>query len=261
MNLSWKPLAVAAFVCVFAVTSAIAEPDALQIARERKQRDSGWGASEARMEMTLQGRGAGSSSRSLRLRSLEAPNDGNRSVIIFDTPLDVKGTAVLTHSHIRGPDDQWLYLPSIKRVKRISSDNKSGAFMGSEFAFEDLSSYEVDKYAYQYLGEEKLGELHCYKLESQPLYEHSGYTRLVTWIDREHYRVHKIEYYDKKGSLLKTQTLSGFRQYAGKYWRADTVAMENHQTGKRTTLQTHDVQFGVALSQEDFTQNVLARVR
>jgi Outer membrane lipoprotein-sorting protein len=254
-------LAGAAFGCVLAVTGAIAAPDALQIARERKQHDSGWGASEARMEMTLHSRGARASSRSLRLRSLETSNDGNRSVIIFDTPLDVKGAAVLTHSHIQGPDDQWLYLPSIRRVKRISSDNKSGAFMGSEFAFEDLSSYEVEKYSYKYLGEEKLGELDCYKLESQPRYEHSGYTRLITWIDKDHYRVHKIEYYDKKGSLLKTQTLTGFRQHAGKYWRADTLAMENHQTGKRTILRTHDVQFGVALSQEDFTQNVLARVR
>jgi outer membrane lipoprotein-sorting protein len=238
-----------------------AKPDAMEIARERKLRDSGWNATEAELEMVLYNKSGDTTSRSLRIRTLEVRNDGNKSLIIFDTPYDVKGTAVLTYSHISGADDQWIFLPSIKRVKRISSNNKSGAFMGSEFAFEDLSSYEVEKYDYKYLGDEVLEGVPTFKLESYPRYEHSGYSKLITWLDQEHYRVHKIAYYDKKGALLKTQKITDFHQYADKYWRANTLLMENHQTGKSTRLNIKQYQFGVPYTESDFTQSVLTRIR
>ena len=238
-----------------------AAPTAIDIARERKLRDTGWGTTEAQVEMILHSKSGDTSSRSLRIKTLEVQKDGNKSVIVFDVPLDVKGSALLTYSHITGADDQWIFLPSVKRVKRISSSNKSGSFMGSEFAFEDLSSYEVEKYDYKYLGDEVLDGVEMFKLESYPLYEYSGYSKLITWIDRERYLAHKIEYYDKKGQLLKTQKLTGFRRYADKYWRADTLAMENHQTGKGTKLSVNKYQFGVAYAESDFTQSVLSRVR
>lgn len=166
-------------------------------------------------------------------------------MIIFEIPFDVKGTAVLMYSHITGSDDQWIFLPSIKRIKRISSDNKSGAFMGSEFAFEDLSSYEVEKYDYTYLGDDVLdgvATLNWNLIRATNIRD----SKLITWIDKEHYRAPKIEYYDKKGDLLKTQNITGFRRYADKYWRADTLVMENHQTGKSTKLSFSQYDFGVA---------------
>lgn len=243
------------------VEDAASATTALGIARERKSRDTGWQATEAELDMVLFDQSGDASMRSLRIRSLEVERDGNKSLIVFDVPFDVKGTAVLTHSHITGADDQWIFLPSIKRVKRISSNNKSGAFLGSEFAFEDLSSYEVEKYAYRYLGEEVLQGVPMYKLESTPRYEHSGYSKLITWLDQADYRPHQIEYYDRRGSLLKTQTFSGFRRYADRYWRADTLLMENHQTGKRTRLDVKHYEFGVAYRASDFVHSALNRAR
>ena len=85
----------------------------------------------------------------LSLRTLEVPDEsvGDKSLIIFDSPRDIKGTALLSYAKILDPDDQWLYLPALKRVKRISSVNKSGPFVGSEFAFEDFTALELNKYA------------------------------------------------------------------------------------------------------------------
>ncbi len=256
----WLPLGMLG-PCFTDVYAKEASPEGIDIARERKLKDSGWGTMESEMDMVLYSKSGDASSRSLRIRNLEVQNDGSKSMIIFEIPFDVKGTAVLTYSHITGSDDQWIFLPSIKRVKRISSDNKSGAFMGSEFAFEDLSSYEVEKYDYKYLGDDVLDGVDTFKLESYPRYEHSGYNKLITWIDKEHYRALKIEYYDKKGDLLKTQSITGFRRYEDKYWRADTLVMENHQAGKSTKLSVRQYDFGVAYTENDFSHSALNRIQ
>ncbi|HSJ48359.1 MAG TPA: outer membrane lipoprotein-sorting protein, partial [Gammaproteobacteria bacterium] len=111
------------------------EERGLAIAREADRRDQGWGDSSASMAMILRNSQGDESHRQVRVRNLEVEGDGDKTLTIFDEPLDVKGTALLTYSHKTGPDDQWLYLPSLARVKRISSRNKSGPFMGSEFAY------------------------------------------------------------------------------------------------------------------------------
>jgi outer membrane lipoprotein-sorting protein len=132
------------------------EERGLEIATQVQAQDDGFIDSQSAMTMTLINRSGKKSSRRIRSRVLEVPGDGDKSMSIFDEPADVKGTASLTHSHAVEADEQWLYLPALKRVKRISSKNKSGPFMGSEFAFEDISSQEVDKYSYKYLGDDAL---------------------------------------------------------------------------------------------------------
>lgn len=238
-----------------------AEDKGLEIAKMRKQKDTGWGDSQAEMVMILRNKSGQESKRDIRIKNLEVENDGDKGLTIFDRPRDVKGTAFLSFSHPLGNDDQWLYLPALKRVKRISSKNKSGPFMGSEFAYEDLSSFEIEKYSYKYLGEEPCGKLNCFKLENKPLYKHSGYTKMHVWIDDQEYRVHKSEYYDRKGSLLKTLTFKDYKQYKGKYWRADQFMMINHQTGKSTQLDWKNYRFSVGLTDKDFNKNTLKRAR
>ncbi|HCM05717.1 MAG TPA: outer membrane lipoprotein-sorting protein, partial [Oceanospirillales bacterium] len=130
----------------FSLEGLSAEQQGLAIAKERKARDLGWGDSTSSVIMTLRNAQGEESIREMRMKSLEVANDGDKGLTIFDTPKDVKGTAFLNFSHIEKSDDQWLYLPALKRVKRISSRNKSGPFMGSEFAYEDLSSFEIEKY-------------------------------------------------------------------------------------------------------------------
>lgn len=247
---------------LFAIVSASAEslnPAALM--KERKQNYSGWGSSEVAMEMTLLSAQGEKSVRKLRNRALEVDNDGDKSITIFDEPLDVSGVALLSHSHIVGADDQWLFLPSLKRTKRISSSNKSGSFMGSEFTFEDMSSFECEKYEGLNAREDMLDNKPVYVMEMKPTYADSGYTRLVTWLDREHKQPLQVEFYDHKSSLLKTLIVSDYRRYKNNAWRAHKLDMKNWQTGKGTQVKFTEFNFSVSLSDSDFNKNVFNQIR
>ena len=129
---------------------------------------------------------------------MQDENIGDRSLVVFDSPRDIKGTALLSHAQILDPDDQWLFLPALKRVKRISSTNKSGPFVGSEFAFEDFTATELNKYSYKWLRSEACGEMTCDVVERYPRYENSGYTKQIAWIDQSVYQVRQLDFYDRK---------------------------------------------------------------
>ncbi len=237
------------------------EEKGLAIAVEADRRDSGWGDMQGELEMILRNRNGDESRRQLRSRSLEVKGDGDKTLIIFDAPPDVKGTAFLSYTHATRPDDQWLYLPALKRVKRISSANKSGPFMGSEFAYEDIASQEVEKYRYKYLRDEVLDGRPVFVIERYPRYRNSGYTRQVAWIDQETYRPAKVEFYDRKNALLKTLTYHDYKLHLGRYWRAHRMEMVNHQTGKSTTLLWKNIRFRTGLTARDFDRNALKRAR
>ncbi len=237
------------------------EERGLEIAVEADRRDTGFGDSTAELRMILRNRHGEESERSLRSKILEQEDDGDKSLAIFDEPADVAGTALLTFSHKTGDDDQWLYLPALARVKRISSSNKSGPFVGSEFAYEDISSQEVEEYTYKFLREEELDGQSTFVIERYPVDPKSGYTRQVVWLDTAEYRVLKVDFYDRKDALLKTLTQTGYQQYLDRYWRPDRMEMVNHQTGKSTTLEWSDYVFQSGLEESDFDRASLARAR
>ncbi|MDX2456508.1 MAG: outer membrane lipoprotein-sorting protein, partial [Gammaproteobacteria bacterium] len=140
----------------FTLLAETPEEKGLAIAQEADRRDSGFRNYTNDVQMILKNKQGQESVREIRSRTLEVDDDGDKSMTIFDQPRDIKGTALLSFTHKTGPDDQWLYLPALKRVKRIASDNKSGPFMGSEFAFEDITSQEVDKYTYKFIRDDTL---------------------------------------------------------------------------------------------------------
>jgi outer membrane lipoprotein-sorting protein len=234
-----------------------------EIAEEADRRDLGWKDNANVMRMILRNRNGDASTRELRRQALETYEEGSgdKSLITFDAPRDVAGTSLLSHTKILAPDEQWLFLPALKRVKRISSANKSGPFVGSEFAYEDLVSQEVRKYDYRFVREEMLGGLATFVVERYPLYKNSGYTKQVVWWDQDEYRIQRIDFYDRKGSLLKTLTYHDYRQYLGKYWRPDRMTMENHQNGKSTDLEFLEWTFANGLAAGEFTPSRLRRTR
>jgi outer membrane lipoprotein-sorting protein len=234
----------------------------LAIAIEADRRNSGYGDSTADMLMILRNKHGQESRREMRYRVLEVQNDGDMSLTIFDSPKDVKGTAFLNYTHKVGDDDQWLYLPALKRVKRISSSNKSGSFMGSEFAYEDIASQEIEKYTYRWLRDEMYNNLECFVVERYPVdKKNSGYSRQVAWLDKDQYRTWKVEYYDRKNAHLKTLTISGHQKYNERFWRPDLMFMVNHQTGKSTELNFSNYRFNAGLSPDDFNKNSLMRTK
>ena len=132
--------------------------------------------------------------------------------------------------------------------------------MGSEFAFEDFTALELNKYDYVWLREESVDGLPMDVVERKPLYENSGYSRQVTWVDKDVHQVRKVEFYDRRGDLLKTLTLTDYREY-GDVWRSHRMEMVNHQTGKSTDLLYGDYAFDVGLRDGDFVKGRLARLR
>ena len=246
-----------------AAQSATPEEKGYEIAARSDRSDRGFGDSQVDLKMILRNAAGAEATRTLEIRTLEIPDEdlGDKTLIVFERPRDIDGTALLSPAKILDADDQWLFLPALKRVKRISSVNKSGPFVGSEFAFGDFTALELNKYAYKFLRTEACGDLTCDVVERFPRYEHSGYTRQVSWVDQEVFQIRKVEFYDRRGDRLKTLTLEDYRVYDGKYWRAHKMVMVNHQTGKSTDLIYDDYTFSVGLNDKDFVKGALRRIR
>lgn len=240
-----------------------AEEKGYEIAARSDRSDRGFTDSKVLLTMTLRNKAGRESKRTLSIKTLEVADEnlGDRSLMTFDSPSDIEGTSLLSHAKILDPDDQWLYLPALKRVKRISSVNKSGPFVGSEFAFEDFTALELNKYSYKYLRSEPCGGMTCDVVERYPRYKHSGYTKQVSWIDQKEFQVRKVEFYDRRDELFKTLAIEDYREYEGGIWRPHTMFMVNHKSGKSTDLIYSTYTFKTGLDEKDFVKSVLARSR
>jgi hypothetical protein len=229
---------------------------------EKDRRESGYGDLQVQLEMVLRDRRGTESRRELSISQLEMPEDGDRLLVVFDTPKPIRGTALLSYSYRTDPDDQWLYLPATKRVKRIASQNKSGPFLSSEFAYEDMVLQDLEKFHYRLLARERCGEAPCYRVERRPLDPHSGYQRQEVLLDEATLRVERIDYFDRHGRPLKILHADEYQLFEDRFWKAGRMVMENLQTGKITELLWRDYRFGVGLTAErDFSTNSLMRAR
>jgi len=227
----------------------------------QEEMDQGYRDDKTSMDMTLINAAGQKSQRRMDRRTFEMEKDGDKTLMTFQHPRDIKGTGLLTFEHIQGDDDQWLYLPALKRVKRIASKNKSGSFVGSEFSYEDLSSNEPEKYNYKYLREDSYQGQPVWVVERYPKDPNSGYTKIVTWVNHSNYQTVKQEYFDRKGSPLKIQFNNHIQQYLGKFWRPNEIIMENLQTKKKTVLKFEDWEFQQDLKESFFTKRSLERQR
>lgn len=224
--------------------------------------DSGYVDMQVDLQMVLNSANGRSTLRELSIRQLEVPSDGDKLLVVFSTPKSVKGTALLSYAHKEGQDDQWLYLPAIKRVKKIASKNRSGPFLSSEFAFEDLTPQEVDKYEYELLDSQPCGAGRCYVLQRVAKDQYTGYSRQEQWLDQTHLLTQKIDYFDRRGDLLKSLQVSGYELFDEQHWRALNLMMTNHQSGKSTELTWSNYRFNTGLDADrDFSANSLRRVR
>jgi outer membrane lipoprotein-sorting protein len=199
--------------------------------------------------------------RHIKNLTFERPNSEDYSLIQFLNPPDVRGTGLLTYQNPAGDDQQWLYLPALKSVKRISSSNKSGAFMGSEFAYEDISGNTLDRFEYKFVGEEMYDGRDCYIVDRFPTYENSGYIKIKTWYDKESYLMLRNEFTDRKNSLLKVLTFHDWQKFKTGTWRASKMVMENLQTRKTSILLFKNRQHKTGLKESLFTTRNLERMQ
>jgi hypothetical protein len=206
--------------------------------------------------------------RDMRVKVLETEDDGDMSLMVFDSPRDVRGTGYLTHAHKQKSDDQWLYLPALNRIKRISSSSKSGSFMGTEFTFEDFPGQEIEKSSYKWLrdaiyrgetySDGTYKDLECYVIEKISKDKDSSNLKNIVWIDKTNLLYQKVDFYDGKRNLLKTLTYSDYKLYLKRFYRPRTMRMKNHQTGKRTIIHWRKYSFKTGLKKKDFYENALS---
>jgi hypothetical protein len=250
-------------VALLATTADAKTPEdrGIEIVRDLQARNAGYKDLGADVEMTLKDASGGEAKRRFHIKVMEQPDaqTAQLSLVVFDSPADVKGTALLSHAKLDGDDDQWLYVPSVGRVKRVASSSKSGAFLGSEFAYEDLTGGDARRYEWRYTETAPCGPLQCYALEGKPRDARSGYSKRVLHIDTTELRVQSVDFFDRTGARAKTLTYESYTKLKGRFWRAQTWTMKNHQSGKSTVLVFNGLKVENGFSTNDFSSGKLGR--
>jgi outer membrane lipoprotein-sorting protein len=199
-----------------------------------------------------------------RVRSLEqrmASFGGvDKKIMEFKSPADVRGTAFMNWSYTEAgkSDDQWIYLPALKRVRRISSDGKGDAFMGSDFSYDDLAERHPSRDIHTIIGSESINGEACWIIESKAKDATDGYSKTISWISKERLTGFKRDFYDRKGALLKTLSVQETRIVDG-YLMITRTEMHNVQKNTRTRMEFADLKLDTGIKDELFSERTLTR--
>lgn len=224
-----------AFMAV-AVVAANGEMSATQVVEENQSRHTLKNETTV-MSITLIDRRGNRETRTLRQLYKERNNGLDSSLSVFEKPADVRGTALLTRENEGKDNDQWLYLPSQRRLMRIAQARRNGYFMGTDFTYEDMDPEKIDNYSYRHLREEQSDGADCYVIEAVPVEKHrrsSEYAKRILWIRKDIFFIVRVEFHDRRGHLVKTQANSKLQQVGDRAWRAQASLVDNllkqHQT-------------------------------
>ncbi len=230
-------------------------PDGKDVAQCIFDRDVGRDSiTEAEMVLVS----AGGSERVRRFRvSVKTDGSARKSLIRFLSPPDIEGTGFLVLESKPGDTEQFLYLPALKRSRRIATVQKSQSFVNSDFSYEDLERRAVDASQHRVIGEETLGNVPCWVLESTPLETPpSQYGMVRVWAAKEFWVPLRIHYFDKKGQHIKNYEVRNLKQVQG-IWTEMEVVMENLKDGHRTILKTLSINYNTGLDDNAFTVQAL----
>ncbi len=186
-------------------------------------------------------------------------------LVRFNSPPDIKGTAFLELEHLDGDDDLWIYLPALKKSRRLVAANKKDSFVGSDFSYGDVLPPRVDQYRHSLVRSEIIDGQDCYVIESLPANESilrdSGYNRKLFWIRKDNFHETKVDYYDVGGRLMKTQFVRNIKEVdpANFRWTASYREMVNHQTGHRTIFIAERYSTTTPIPDDLFTARSLER--
>jgi len=184
--------------------------------------------------------------------------DVEKKVMFFKAPADVKNTSFLNYSYDDDrDDDQWLYLPALKKVKRISGGSKDDYFMGSDFTYEDMEKRSPNKDVHKLLKTETLNGEECFVVESSPK-EEGQYSKRVAWVIKDKWIPLKIDFYDEDEDLLKTLAITDHQKLNG-YWTIIVQEMVNVQKDHKTVISLTNIQLEKGLGDEKFTQRAMMK--
>lgn len=250
---------------VVASSTALAAPDPTEIVRKNfmvgKVRDS-----RGDVTMTLVSESGTKRVRQTKSVSKLLPNGiDQKRLIRFLAPADVKGTATLMVEHADGDDDIWIYLPALKKVRRLVANNKKDSFVGTDFSYGDIIGHRVDDWTYTYVGEEDVDGAATHVIEALPktpeVGTNSGYGKRKIWIRADNFVAVKGEYWDTAGKPVKLFSARDVREIdpAEHKWQAFHLEMKNTQTGHSTAIVFGTLEVGVGVDDEQLTERYLEK--
>ncbi len=187
----------------------------------------------------------------------------NKTMMKFIAPADVKGTAILVYDHENTSDDMWIYMPALRKTRRIVSSERGKNFMGSEFTNADMSKPSLDDFKYRLLGTESFNGVNCWKIEAvckdKLVEDEYGFSKKIAYIGQGNYLCYKVEFYDLEGSLFKTQTVGQYKKQADGKYIAGYMEMKNEQNGRRSVIQIDNFRMGSNIAESTFVPSMLER--
>lgn len=253
-------LLAAGAACVSPALRAAEADGAAEIARRSSELDRvpAWTA-EMTLEMLQPGGDTRTRRGTLANRTREGLRDGLR-LFRVSFPADLAGTAVLTHEYDARADDTWLYLPALKKARRIVASSKRDSFLGSEFAYVDMARARVRFYRYRSRGDATVAGTPCHVVEGEPVddatFAEEGYTLVRSFVAKDTLQALKVEYHDARHELFKTQTLSRYAPLGGAVDRsvAQRREMLNHRNGQRSVITLANIATPASLPEALFTE-------
>jgi len=239
-------------VLFFGALFSLHSQDALSIVKSSRNRIKADTVS-MRSKMVIRAKDGTTTERVIDNYSKDGPN-GARNVIVFQQPASVAGSRFLTMANKNAPDDRWIFLPNLGKVRRIASSEGSGSFMGTDFSYDDISATsrgaELDTHTL--LREENLGSAACYVIQSTPKDGSFQYSKMVQWITKDTFIIMKIELYDKKNTLVKTVEMSGIKTIQDRL-TVTVTKMTTHAAGTSTTITYEIVKYNDPIPEGVFT--------
>lgn len=237
------------------------EPTGLEIMSRVDERDDGDDQKSRAIFQLINKRGQKRMRKTVRLWKDYDGKGGfdAKTITFFESPSDVKGTGFLNWSYEseEKDDDQWLYLPALRKVRRIAASNKGKSFMGTDFTYDDMGERKVEEDTHTFLRKEVLRDTNCYVVKSVPKKKGYIYSKKITWVDKVNWIPLKVDYYDRKGRFLKT--LATQWQKVEDVWSWKRSEMKNHLTGHKTIIDIHDVKINTGMSDAIFAKRILKK--
>ena len=258
MNMKFAKTAATIIVALSAMVSAetLTGRDIVQKVHERPNGDT----RSSELSMTLINKSGAKRERKITSFAMDVGKD-TKQIMFFRYPNDVKGTGFLTvdYDDINKDDDKWLYLPAMKKTRRISGkSSKTDYFMGSDFTYDDVGQRNIDEDTHKLLREEKVDGIDCWVVESVPKKGDEIFSKKISWIRKDCLIAAKMEYYDKLGKLHRALKVENVVQVDG-FWSIAKMGMENVQTNHKTLLEFGDIKFNIPLDAKTFTVPRLER--
>jgi outer membrane lipoprotein-sorting protein len=222
--------------------------------------------SSADMKMTLINANGGKRERQLTYGSERDADDNRKMLLRFLSPGDGAGTGFLSIEYSDRDDDNWLYLPALRKTRRIAGSDKTDKFVGSEFTYEDMETEDLNAHSYNLVESDTMDGVEAWVIEAIPTdtkkIKETAYSKRILWVDKKYHLWIQVKYYNKEGAYSKVFKARDIRQVPSTdKWRAYVMTMEDVREGNESLLEYTDYKIDQGVKDDYFTERYLKRGR